>query len=657
MNIVIEEIVINPILQIDNVINEVNIEVSDVAIPGQKGDKGDVGLQGIQGEIGLTGLQGIQGIQGIKGDVGLQGIQGEQGIQGIQGETGLRGIQGETGPQGPIGLTGPAGPKGDSGTASAALLTKPSKVQMDYADPTRVFGYTAATGTLDKAWQRYSSYTRRVDMSASTAQIRAGSRTITLDPTDKLASLDIYIPFMPVSGASGHSINVEISNETAVSANKKVFSFDSSYLRQGWNSLRMWDGDTDGASGTGTLAYGAIKSSSGTGCDMSATIQSVYITFNNMNGRSVYLDSFRRGAKAKSCLVMGFDATGTGTGDNVFTQKVAPLFASYGYRGYFTVTNVYDMLFAGSTDDLRKRALYSTFGWDALNHTWNHGGTVPGGSSTVTGSAAADLVTIAKTAHGYPIGSKWHASISGATPSAANGVWEMTATTANAFTYTAAGAGTVALTGTVTYSTLLADVVPSASTLSTQIVNHELTDLAKVMRSTGFNRAASIGAWPNNSVPDLTTTQNACTTAQIRLFRGIKGGTVKINEFGVDNPLHFGSVEWGSGGSATTLQYVKDKLTGAIGRGEHLWTYGHYVLDDTDPANSAYFPVDNGLAPGAGSNPAPPAAGAAGGGGGWWYLSTINRFFAEAVAPAIAAGTLEVKRPSDWAQQIGVPIV
>lgn len=542
-------------------------------------------------------------------------------------------------------------------TNQAALLTKPSKLQMDFTDPAITWGYTSATSALDKTYQRFSNYTLRLDLAANTAQILKGTRTITCDPVDQLLSIDIYLPFMPISGASGHSINVTLTNATGSSGNNNVYSFDSNYLRQGWNSLRMWAGDAVGASGTGTLAYGATKASNGTGLDMTANIGYIEMTFNNMNGKSVYLDGVRRGAKTKTTLVMGFDATGTGTNDNVMTNKVAPLFAQYGYRGYFTVTNVYDMLYAGSTDDLRKRALYSTFGWDALNHTWNHGGTVPGGSSTVTGSATADLVTIAKTAHGNVIGSKWHAAISGATPSAANGVWEMTATTANAFTYTAAGAGTVALTGTVTYSTLLADVVPSASTLSTQIVNHELTDLAKVMRSTGFNRAASIGAWPNNSVPDLTTTQNACTTAQIGLFRGIKGGTVKINEFGIDNPLHFGSVEWGSGTTATTLQYVKDKLTGAIGRGEHLWTYGHYVLDDTDPANAAFFPVDNGLAPGAGSNPNPPAAGAQGGTGGWWYLSTINRFFAEAVAPAIAAGTLEVKRPSDWAQQIGVPIV
>lgn len=539
----------------------------------------------------------------------------------------------------------------------ASLLSKPSKAQLNYAEPTNVFGYTAATGTLDKTYQRYSNYTLRLDFSASSAQIRRPTAGVTADPVDQLLSIDVYIPFMPVGGGSGNSINVLLTNANSFSANNNTYSFDSNYLRQGWNTLRMWGGDTVGASGTGTLAFGATKSVGGTGLDMAATIGYVEITFNNFNGRSIYLDGVRRSAKTKPVLVMGFDATGVSASDNVFTEKVAPLFESYGYQGYFTVTDVYDMLYAGSADDLRKRTLYARYGWDALNHTWNHGGTVPGGTATVTGSAAADLVTITRTAHGYPIGSKWHSAISGATPSAANGVWEMTATTANAFTYTAAGTGTGALTGTITNSTLLADVAPSPSTLSTQIINHELIDMAKVMRATGFNRAASIGAWPNNSVPDLLTTQNACAdaSAQIKLFRGIKGGTVKINEFGVDNPLHFGSVEWGNGATATTLQFVKDKLAGAIGRGEHMWIYGHYVLDDTDPANSAYFPVDNGLPPGAGSNPAAPAGGT--GGGGWWYLSTINRFFAEAVAPAVAAGTLEVKRPSDWASKIGVPLV
>ncbi|MGB4984356.1 MAG: hypothetical protein WBO70_01100, partial [Erysipelotrichaceae bacterium] len=130
MNIVIEEIVINPILQIDNVINEVNIEVSDVAIPGQKGDKGDTGeqgiqglkgdkgdtgSQGIQGEIGLTGLQGIQGIQGDKGDTGEQGIQG---LKGDKGDTGLQGIQGIKGDQGDTGLQGIQGEIGLTGKSA-----------------------------------------------------------------------------------------------------------------------------------------------------------------------------------------------------------------------------------------------------------------------------------------------------------------------------------------------------------------------------------------------------------------------------------------------------------------------------------------------------------------------------------------------------------
>lgn len=538
------------------------------------------------------------------------------------------------------------------GMPQSAALVSPSTLQMNYADPAGVFGYTSATSALDKSVQRFSNYTRRVDISASTAQIRAGTRSITCNASDRMLSIDVYIPFLIVSGASGHAINVEISNETAIGANKRTFSFDASYLRQGWNSLRMWEGDTDGATGTGTLAYGATKSASGTSCDMGATIQSVYVTFNNMSGLSVYLDGVRRAAKVRPCLVMGFDATGTGTSDAVMTEKVAPLFATYGYAGYFTVTNIYDQLYAGGADDLRKRALYRDYGWDALVHTWNHGATVPGGQSTVTAAVVADLVTITKTAHGNAVGSKWHGSVSGATPAACNGVFEMTATTANAFTYTATGAGTGAVTGTITYSTLLADVVNVASTLSTQILQHEVADLVTMMKSVGFNRGVNIGAWPNNSSPELTTNQSVCSAAGVKLFRGSKGGSVKINEFGVDNPLHFGSWEMGNGTTATTLQFIKDKLTGVIGRGENMWTYGHYILDDTNPANSAYFPVDNNLAPGQGSNPAAPAGGTEG--GGWWYYSTLARFLSEAVAPLVSSGALSVKRPSDWALSIGV---
>ena len=530
-------------------------------------------------------------------------------------------------------------------------LSKPSKVAFDLTDLSRTYGYTAATPVMDKAIQRYSNYSRRLDLSANTAQIRMPTAAITVDPADQMLSLVIYLPFMPVPGASGHSINVVVCNSNAFDATNKItFGFDAAYLRQGWNDLRMWAGEADAASGAGTLAYGAVKTTGGTGCDFTANIGYCEVSFTNMTGRSLYLCSLRRSAKAVPALVMGFDATGTGTSDEVFVTKVGPLFREYGVQGYFTVTNVYDLLYAGSSDDLRKRTLYADYGWDALVHTWNHGATVAGGTWTVTGSATADVVTLTRTAHGYPITSKLHAAISGASPAAANGVWEMTAATVNTLTYTAAGAGTVALTGTVIMSTMLADVVAAVSTLSTQILQHEIGDIATAMRGAGFVRGSNVGAFPNNSCPDLTTLQSVCAGAGVKLFRGIRGGTVKFSEFGIDNPLHFGSVEMGSAATATTLQFLKDKLTGAIGRGEHMWTYGHYILDDEDPANAAYFPVDNNLAPGQGSNPAPPAAGAQGGGGGWWYLSTLRRFLAESVRPS----GVSVLRPTAWAKRIGV---
>jgi hypothetical protein len=536
----------------------------------------------------------------------------------------------------------------------ASPLVKPSKVQIDYANNATTFGYTTATPVIDTAFVRYSSAVRRLDLTGNTAQIRRGSASLTADPTDQMLSLHVYLPFHPIGGGSGHSIAVGVSNDASNAGNVITFSFDSSYLRQGWNDLRMWAGDTNGASGTGTLAFGAVKSVGGTGCDFTAAIGSVYVTFNNMSGKSVYLCSLRRSAKASPALVMGFDATGGNAGDSTHVDKVAPLFAQYGYKGYFTVTWIYDQLYAGSADDLRKQTLYNTFGWDSIVHTWNHGGSAPGGTATVTATLSADLVTVAKTAHGYTIGERMFASITGATPSAVNGVWPMTVTTADALTYTAAGAGTSAVTGTITWSTLLNDVVVDTSAQSQNIWRHEIVDLVNVMRAVGWNRGSTICAYPNNSAPELTTNKLICAEAGIKLARGIRGGTVKLSEFGIDVPLQFGSVEMGSGTTATSLQFVKDKLTGAIARGEHMWTYGHYILDDTNAANSAYFPVDNGQPPGSGGNPSPPAGGTQGSVGGWWYYSTLARFIAEAVAPAVAAGTLRVYSPTQWAQAIGV---
>lgn len=53
MNIIIEEIVLNPLIQIEETITEVIIEVSEMQVPGP---------------------QGIQGPQGLKGDTGANGV-------------------------------------------------------------------------------------------------------------------------------------------------------------------------------------------------------------------------------------------------------------------------------------------------------------------------------------------------------------------------------------------------------------------------------------------------------------------------------------------------------------------------------------------------------------------------------------------------------
>lgn len=532
--------------------------------------------------------------------------------------------------------------------AQGRPLVKNSSLQMDYTDPSITWGYSNCTSALDKAYQRFSNYSLRLDITNNSAQILKGSRSITCDPTDQMLALDIYIPFLPQTGSGGHSMNILVTNATGYSGNNITFSFDANYLRQGWNSLRMWAGDTNGASGTGTLATGAVKASNGSGCDMAANIGYFEVTFNNMNGKSVYLGQVRRAAKVTPMLVMGFDATGTGTGDNVMVDKVAPLFAEFGRRGYFTVTNIYDMLYAGGADDLRKRTLYNTYGWDAINHTWNHGATRPGGSATVTLSRTSNVVTATwGAAHSFTVGEKFHMAFSGGTPSDMMGVYEVTVTTTTAVTYTAAGANGSS-SGTVTASTMLADVVAAPSTLSTQIMTHEVVDIASVMRTVGFNRGSNCGAWPNNSVGDLATVQAACAAAKIGLFRGIRSGTVKVDEFGVDNPYHLGSVEMGSGSTATTLQNLKDKLAGAIARGEPMITYGHYILDETDPANIAHVNANLEYAPGAGGNPAPPAAGAQGGGGGWWYLGTLRLFL------QYAAG-VEGKTMSELSAALGIP--
>jgi hypothetical protein len=533
--------------------------------------------------------------------------------------------------------------------AQSRFLSKASKLQLDYTDPALTLGLTACTRTLDKAYQRFTNYTARFDASANTAIVSKGTQTITCDPADKMLSIDMYFPFAPA--VPGTSVVITLCNSNGFTVNNLVFSFNLNYIQEGWNTLRMWQGDTDAAAGMGTLAYGATKSTGGTGCDMAANIGFIEMAFYNMSGRSVYVDTLRRSAKMSPCLVIGFDATSNSASDNCFVDGVAPLFKRFGASSYFTINSEWDILYAHpASDAIRKFKLMDEFNWTPINHTWTHGGTIIGATPTVTLNRVSNLVTVTYPAvHGLAIGKKFHSAILGATQSDLNGVFEFTVTTTLAATYTAAGVDGAG-TGTIKLSSILQDVVPSPSTLSTQILTKEIAMCSQHMRAAGFYKGAKIGAYPNNSAPDLTTLQAVCKDADIKLFRGSRGGTIKFNEFGIANPLHFGSFELGSGISATTLQFIKDKITGIIGRGEHMWLYGHYILDENDPANAAHANANLEYPPGSGGNPAASAANPLG--GGWWYLGQLRRLFEESIVP----NNIPVLNPLEWAASIGVDV-
>lgn len=519
-------------------------------------------------------------------------------------------------------------------------------------------GVTALTRSVTGDYPRFSTSTIKCDCTADTSQIRFQSINATADPDDLLFAIDIYLPFHPDEFGQTRnpvlvnpSITIRMCNATTGGGpDSWTWSFGSNYLRKGWNTLKMWAGDTVGVAGAGTLPVGAARTVAGAGISFASAVQYFEITFQNMNGKSAYVDQLRRGAKAKTKLVMGFDASGSAYNDRTFPELVAPLFAQYGTTGYTTLTNIYETIYSGSTSWLRQIELYEDWGWDVLNHTWSHGGTTVGRNQVVTASRASNLVTVvASAAHGIPVGTVFWSAMRGSTDAAANGVFKCTIITANNFTYTSTGSDG-ALGGTITWCTFLSEVFDGSDTSLQPLLNHELGDVSRTMRSVGFQRSAHIAAYPNNMCPELAMLQTAAADAGLVLCRSYRSGMAMQNEFGLDNPLHIGSIEMGSGAAGTTTTYVKNKLVGAIGRGDHMWTYGHYVLDETTLLPTV---VDLEYPPSLGGNPAPPAAGLSGT-GGWWYLGQIKRFLTESVGPAIAAGDLELMTPTQFADFVGL---
>lgn len=525
------------------------------------------------------------------------------------------------------------------------IKKKSSKPIYDFASPLATGqSVTAITKTASSDFPRWTIENLRCDITSNSSQLRIQNQSWTLDPVDQLLSIDVYIPFI----VTGGNINVTIFNSSNYSGVYTEYSFNPNYLRQGWNSLRMWGGDTVGAAGTGTLALGAGKSNVGGGCDHAAAIGYCEILIQSMNGKTVYIDQARRGAKFTPALVMGFDATGNNSADAVFTKAggVADVFLQRGVPSYFTATQIYDLQYGGGADEKRKDTLYNDYEWDCINHCWSHGATHPGGSRTVTASRSSNVVTLIYPAGSLelPVGSVFYQTVSGATPADINGRFRCVVASPTTVTYTAAGADGAA-TGTIKASTLIQDVVTGTDATSQMIIDFEVGALNKAARTRGFYRGLTLGAWPNNSCGDINATKIACDKAGVNYFRGVKGKTVKLSEFGVDNQYNFGSIEMGSGVSATTVTDFKNALLGAIGRGEHLWTFGHHVLDETTLGTS----VDLEYPPSSGGNPAPPTTSLV---SGWWYLGSIKRFIDEAVLPAVASDGLLLLSPTQWEENL-----
>lgn len=522
-----------------------------------------------------------------------------------------------------------------------------------------------ASVALSNERPRFETYTRKATFNSAASELRFNSANFSADPVERSLSIDVYIESMPSEflGASNPYIDISLHNTTTFGANYTRRSFNAGYLRQGWNTLKVRADDTVSATaGVGNLPTGQSRNADvGTGFDWTSAGQCLVLVFNNMNGQTVHVDQLRRSAKAKAVLTIGFDASGFNANDNVFPNKVAPLFAANNIRSYCTMTNVYELIYSGSAAWQRLAALYNTWQWDIINHTWSHGGTDVGRVVTMTSlTRASNVVTgTVSGGHSLSVGKVIKGSMQGATgtpgtdmnTNPANAMPDITVTSSTQFTYASTGSDGTA-TGTPRLYTYLSEVFSANNAENVRLLAHELTDVSRILKANGFSRAVSWAAFPNNSVPELSLLQAVATDAGIRFARAYRGGYTFVHELGVDNPLNMGSFVMDSGTNYTQLSTIQAKVAGAIARGEHIHIFGHYILDDEDSANAAYFPVDPDYPPGQGGNPAPPNAGLAGF-GGWWYMSQLRKLVEQTIAPAVAAGTLAVKSPSEYTALMG----
>lgn len=517
-------------------------------------------------------------------------------------------------------------------------------------------GTTALTHSLSNERPRFETYTRKCVLSATVSELRFASASFTADPTEKALSIDIYIEQMPTEWAAPNNpyIDLQLSNTTALGSNYSRWSFSAQYLRQGWNTLKVRQADAvSSTAGAGNLPTGLSHPADvGTGFNWAGTGQYLSLGFNNMNGFTVHVDQLRRPAKAKAVLTIGFDACGYNATDEVPVTKIAPLFAQYGIKSYATMTNIYELIFSGSQAWTRMANLYNNWGWDVINHSWSHGATEIGRLLTATSaSRTSNVVTFnVSGGHGLPVNKVIKLGMQGGSASDANVVADCTVTSTTAFTYAAAGTDG-AITGLKAYS-YLSEVINADTTENERLLKHELSDVNRVLRANGFSRGSQMVAYPNNSVPHIDVLNRVALDAGIKFGRAYRGGFTFVHEMGIDNPMAMGSFVMDSGTSYTRTSELQAKVLAAIERGEHIHIFGHFILDDEDPANVAYAPVDPDYPPSQNGNPNPPSASLTGF-GGWWYMSQLRKLIRDTIGPAIASGQLLAMSPSEYAAYMG----
>lgn len=549
----------------------------------------------------------------------------------------------------------------------------------DLIDTVVSTGWTrSGTGTVYRAsnlYTRRGSQTLEIDMTGASVDAVldwSNATGVAADPDDKLISFDIYIPeIIQPNVGGGVSININISNNTSYGAPMSMWVVNSNYLRQGRNTITLCGKDADGAlnpdRGTGTLPFGMSKASAGGGTNplnWSLPIKyiQIQITYAASNKRKLYLDQkIRIPAKIKPFVCLGFDASGSSMTDDEFLNDTAPFLQAQGVPCYFTLTQVYDAIYMGTQDDARRETLYRTYGWDAVNHSWSHGASVPGMNYTsgvslvVSGTGTLATVTL-PSAHGWTIGSKVLMSVTGATgASAANavGVFETTVTTTTAVTYPITGGTDGTATGTVRASTYLNDVFNSVGVTNQPIVlssaaamaalKHEFADITYYPRMKGWGRGNAYMAYPNNSLPDMRLMEPVASLAGIKLARSMHGTTVRVSEFGVDNPLAMGAFELNSGSTGSTYADAINAVQGAINRGEGINLFGHYLRNE---ALDAVVDIDS--PPGKAGNPAAPGSSP----GLWWYRATYRKLVL-ALKAFEQAGVIDFLSASVLVDQIG----